>query len=1010
MRGSRCKLEWEKQMKFKFGNARLPLILAAALMPPVIVLAQAPISTSASTETGGQLQQMTVTGYVVPRVGEGPQPVVSYDRDFIEKQANQTASDVLRSLPFANGTLSTYTNAGINSSPASAAVNLRGLGVNRTLTLVDGHRFPDFPIPLAGAFSFVDLNSIPLAAIDRIEVLKDGASAVYGDDAVAGVVNIIMKNDYNGADIYNYYGISQRDDYEIFHSQVTAGVSHKLWSDDSKLSIVASFDYYSQSPIDSLDRGFAFGDKSKLAAKFPDTSTAFFSPFGSYSGFVAGTGGRPSVGPPGTLFPVQTGSTFFTPPGSTSPTIRPGNAPADAFIPFNSELAAREERYGGSLKVNFSPTDWLNFYDLLVVQRTEEVGITPNQGMSSGDQVGNTVIFIPANNPFNTTHQDLQPNGQGMNEFGPWQEDTITRTVFNVVGATLQLPKGWIVDASFAYGESDSTQTYFNAAKVDSLQLALEGRLPGHIGQFYDPFTDQSKSGKINGSLVDAIRTEQFENARTDIATWNIHAGGPILDLPSGQVLLAGGLEYRDQSLIISNDPNSTNRNIIAGNFLGKGTNGRRWVRSGYIQTTIPIFGEKWSWPGMRQLQVVISERYDDYSLFHSAAKPQIAIMYKPFDDITLSGTYSEAFVAPSLSQLFATPPEFQTLVTNPRLGDRETVLLLNPGNPNLKPETAYEYYAEILWTPGAKDPEHSWWGWLNGFTAYVDWFQVDLRNVINTLPNQTVVNNPSVFPGTSVAFNPNGTIRLVTNPFLNTGNTLADYIDFGGSYITKEFNWGKLDLEANATYNYNYAAKTLVGVFPAGSKKAGQPQFQVFTADDQFNTSTTQSGGPDFKLVASAFYSKTLFGVDAFRTGFVLNYSDSEADRNNNRKGSAPNLNNGLDSPGFVHLIGSWTTVDWQVSYAFGKAIAITPETPKPGYNKEGKPIVGEKAIAPAPETPHWGWRSLLADTTFTFGIKNIFDTRPPLSIDQLAGIGYDYSNADPIQRYFYVSVEKKF
>ncbi len=93
--------------------------------------------------------------------------------------------------------------------------------MNRTLTLVDGHRFPDFPIPLGGAFSFVDLNSIPLAAIDRIEILKDGASAIYGDDAVAGVVNIILKNEYNGADIYNYYGISSRGDFETFHSQVT---------------------------------------------------------------------------------------------------------------------------------------------------------------------------------------------------------------------------------------------------------------------------------------------------------------------------------------------------------------------------------------------------------------------------------------------------------------------------------------------------------------------------------------------------------------------------------------------------------------------------------------------------------------------------------------------------------------------------------------------------------------------------------------------------------------------
>src|SRR5260221_11862437 len=117
MRGSRCKLEWKKQMKFKFGNARLPVILAAALMPPAIVLAQAPISTSAATDTGGQLQQMTVTGYVIPRVGEGPQQLVSYDRDFIEKQANQTANVVVLSLPSTTGTLTTYTNACINSSP-----------------------------------------------------------------------------------------------------------------------------------------------------------------------------------------------------------------------------------------------------------------------------------------------------------------------------------------------------------------------------------------------------------------------------------------------------------------------------------------------------------------------------------------------------------------------------------------------------------------------------------------------------------------------------------------------------------------------------------------------------------------------------------------------------------------------------------------------------------------------------------------------------------------------------
>src|SRR5260370_4983400 len=251
--------------------------------------APAPAPAPAGTEQGGQLQQITVTGYIIPRVGQGPQPVVTYDQDYIQKQAYQTVSDVLRNLPINTASLSTFTNAGINSSPASAAVNLRGLGVNRTLTLVDGHRFPDFPIPLGSAFSFVDLNSIPIAAIDRIEILKDGASAIYGDDAVAGVVNIILKNEYNGADIYNYYGISSRGDDETFHSSLTGGVSHKLWSDDTNLSIVTAFHYFSQTPIEAAHRSYAHRHRSNTSPHNPSPSTTVSVPLVPFTAPTCGT-------------------------------------------------------------------------------------------------------------------------------------------------------------------------------------------------------------------------------------------------------------------------------------------------------------------------------------------------------------------------------------------------------------------------------------------------------------------------------------------------------------------------------------------------------------------------------------------------------------------------------------------------------------------------------------------------------------------------------------------------
>jgi outer membrane receptor protein involved in Fe transport len=109
------------------------------------------------------------------------------------------------------------------------------------------------------------------------------------------------------------------------------------------------------------------------------------------------------------------------------------------------------------------------------------------------------------------------------------------------------------------------------------------------------------------------------------------------------------------------------------------------------------------------------------------------------------------------------------------------------------------------------------------------------------------------------------------------------------------------------------------------------------------------------------------------------------------------------------VHLIGSWTTLDWQISYKLGQPEEVTPEAPKPGYDKEGKKIMGEKAVAPKPEGSSRGIRNLVANTTVTFGIDNIFDTAPPLSVDNVQG-NYDFGEANYIQRFFYVSVEKKF
>jgi outer membrane receptor protein involved in Fe transport len=429
------------------------------------------------------------------------------------------------------------------------------------------------------------------------------------------------------------------------------------------------------------------------------------------------------------------------------------------------------------------------------------------------------------------------------------------------------------------------------------------------------------------------------------------------------------------------------------GSCINRSSPPRRYIHSGFFEPDVPILGERWSWPGFRNLDVAFSERYDDYSDFGSAAKFKIAIRYKPFGDLTFRATYSEAFSAPSLADLFGTIPLERT-INDPVTGQTGVpILTFTHGNPHLKPEIAYSYYAGAVWNPGSSDPEHSWWGWANGFSAYTDWYEITQHNLIGNIGAQTAVDRN--LPG-AVIRNPAGQIAQVNTVFQNVGGRILDGIEFGFTYVTKEYTWGKLDLDFSSNYIYNFTAKQLVG-----ANSDGTALFQLWDREDSF-------GIPDFKSLASLFYSKTIFGTDPFRTGVTMHYVDSEHDRNDNFKGTKTPFSSDVPGTNYVHLIGSWTTFDWQISYQFGAPVAVTPETPKPGYDKDGKRALGEKAVAPKVEGPSWGWRTMLANTTFTFGINNVFDAPPPFSADWYQG--YDDSNANPIRRFFYVSVEKKF
>jgi iron complex outermembrane recepter protein len=950
---------------------------------------QAP-APSPVTAQGEQLEEMIVTGYIIPRVGDGPQPVFTLDQDYIEKRGLWNLAQVLEKLPFANGNFNQTVFTGINTSPSSDAVNLHHVGVNATLILVDGLRFPLFPLPLLTTETFVDLNAIPMVAIDRIQVLKDNGSATYGDDAVAGVINVILKDSYDGAQFGDYFGFSQRLDAVINDVKFVGGIAENL-SSLGKVSVVVAFDHGQLTPIDAADRPFTTTIYGRLSPKYPNNATSFVPFLSSYVGQVTGN-----------VYTVPRGTT-------TGPTTLLVNGPTDPiFIPLNAQLLARENRYGGLVKLTYSPTVWLKFYDTFLIELNHEQAQTLNQGFGfgGGDKIFGQHITVPTTNPFNTTGEPLIPQGGWEGEFGPWFSETWMRGLRNTVGTVIQLPRNWIIEGNFTYGEADATETFYHAISLIPMQEALNGTLPGHVGHFFNPFLDNRVSGNSNKEFYSAISTDQHLDSRTDLGQWQLKGGGTLIDLASGPLTIAGGIEYRGESLIEANDRLSELRLIGTPNFPGKQTNGRSYVKSIYSEIDIPLAGERWSWPGLRAFDLMISERYDDYSRFGSAAKPKFAIRYKPFEDLTFRATYSEGYIVPSLPQLFGASFIGPMSIDDPHFPVKDprhsyTTSVAQGSNPHLKPQQAYSYFLEAVWTPDSKDDSNGWFHWLHGLTAYIDWFQIVLRNTLDTIPIEFVLEAPTAFPDNDVIRNPaTGLVTRIDNPLINIGTLSTRGVDFGGTYVTQEYPWGKLDLELNATYVYGYTTMT---PYPPLN---GRPVFQVLTNDDQAGgPGLGLGGGPDFKMVASAFYSKTLFGTDTFRTGLTLNYRDSEADFTNNSKGSNPQAD--LDAPGYVHLIGSYTTLDWQISYAFGEPARISPQTPRPGYDNQGKKLVGEKGIAPKPEVSRWGWRNWLAGTKLIFGIQNIFDTHAPLSVD--LG-GRDALNDDPTQRFFYFQMTKHF
>jgi iron complex outermembrane recepter protein len=930
------------------------------------------------TETPSEdavLQGMTVTGYIVPRIGEGPADVEHISQQLMNDFGTQSVEDTLSRIP--NTRVSTLADSyGSGSNVAGTAqIGLNGFTGGETLVLLDGLRLPYSAQLSGGNGTFVDISSIPSKSLDSIELLFDGASARYGSDAVAGVVNFKLRSDFEGGDVGFAYNVNRNGTGQRYHTWAVGGFTDHL-NDQSKVNIMVSFDY---NEIDSVyARDFAWMQPGDLTR------------YGYNNQLSPSPGLGIFYNPDNKLFRVKRGS-------DGTKGIEGIDRYQGADEVYNRNWIYQDKPRDRIINVmghvSYDLNPYINFHGTYLFSEVEDKILSAMSSPRVNDH-----FMIPANNPYNP-YGDRFSGGPGQGtaiRFGQidyWTPDGLynpstvrNQTYWTNAGIRIQnLPNNWFVTADFVYSEVQSHRDFGNHFSRSRYQLALNGELPGFKGQFLNPFVDYFTYGDPNPALTRATMVNPVWDARSQLDELSVEAGGELLNMPAGPVTLGVGFQYVDTKMFQTRDWNS-----IQGDVLGFGKSGlvtaSRNVASGYFQVSIPLLGNQWSFPGGRDLEVLAGQRYDQYNDFGSTAKPGFSVIYKPIDDLAIRASYQESYVAPTLFQMYA-PENFQSYTIydsslpkdDPYYNQPRRVAERQLSNPDLKPATAYGFSIGAVWTPGAKDPEHSPVGFLNGLTASIALTNIKYRGSQSELDPQYMIDE--VAKGNHayeryIHRDQDHHIYQIDTPFVNIGSQTIQNLMFSVDYSIKEYSWGKIDLSYSASYNISN-------------------HIQIVRDGPIYDYQNTS---PSFQFYINAFYSKQLFHFDDFRAGLTMTYY-------NGYKG--PNFSPSLPNEPYTSKIPSWYVFDWQISYEFGKPDKVTPETPAPGYTKEGKRILGDNnQVGKAAGTSFW--RSFLGGTTITLGIYNVFDQQLPMmdndKYDRIGTVPWGYG------RSFLVSVEKKW
>ncbi len=825
-------------------------LLAASISAAVggLILGSVTTPVFAQNKTGDDAQKLEaiqVTGSRIKKAEvEGQTPVVTITAKDIEQTGLASIGDVIQQLSVSGSSLNTKFNSagnfgfapdGSGVGSGSTTISLRNLNPKRTLILVDGLRWIN-ESSASGVSAAVDLNTIPAGVVERIEILTDGASSLYGSDAIAGVVNIITKKGQDGAALHVYYGDYSVGDGKTFSGDISFG------GKSDRYSFFVDISHYKQNRISSAD--FAQGSAecvpgtglANCSSATPFTRVLFDTPGGvDFGGLCPGgfcsitaNGVAPSNG-------VQTfpsGYHHFT------------RADRFNFAPYNL-LLTPSERTGFFAQTEYKVTDNINWY-MKGLYNTRK---STNQAGPEPIFLGQAFCFaadrcygvgVDATNPYNPFGFTLDSNspdfglGRRPIEGGPRIFSQTVNTRYFATGLTGNFAawdRNFNWDVNVVRADNDATQDVTGTYNIAHIQEGLGPLANCQADPNCVPVNLFGGPGSLTPAMLNYILYHEHDTSHQSLGVFTANISGDLFQLPAGSLDFAAGYEYRD--LTGTYQPDAV---VVAGDSNGvpsKPTAGSYNVGEVYVELNAPLVVDA---PFAKHFDLSLATRYSDYSTFGNTTNSKIGLRWQLNDDITLRGTYAQGFRAPSIGELFGTAARFDATLTDPcnfdspitsaqvaancrTLGvpnpatfqqSNSQISVLTGGNKLLQPEKSKNTTLGAVYSPSWAENV----SWAQKLDFELTYYRITVKNAIQAKDAQSLLNRcaQTLDPAfcSLQARNGAGYVAFLNDTLGNLGRVQTNGFDFGVTWQGPEFAWGKPSASWQSTYVNKYSAVSI--------------------------------------------------------------------------------------------------------------------------------------------------------------------------------------------------------